>query len=167
MPGIADASQDAVLCCYLFHELPAAARAAAAAEFSRVLKPGGRLFFADSAQAGDGAANGMATANDRALAGFPRHSHEPFYEEYTRCDLPALFAAAGGLLLTQSRVGWLTKIMVFEKPSAQETAATVQVAAVAAVAEVPAAGAEAKVPAAVAAVVTADVVAADANHLAQ
>ena len=50
LPGMADASLDAVLCVYLFHELPASARAAAAAEFARLLKPGGRLFFADSAQ---------------------------------------------------------------------------------------------------------------------
>jgi len=118
LPGVADASTDAVLCCYLFHELPPEARAAAAREFARVLKPGGRIFFVDSAQTGDGAANGMATANDRALSGFPRYNHEPYYDSYVATDLPALFAAEGGLMLLSSKVGWLTKVLVLEKPAA-------------------------------------------------
>ena len=121
LPGLPDGCQDAVLCVYLFHELPAAARQAAAAEFARLLAPGGRLFFVDSAQAGDGARNGMPSANDRALAGFPKFSHEPFYEEYTRCDLRALFEAEG-LVLQESSVGWLTKVLVFEKPASAPSA---------------------------------------------
>jgi hypothetical protein len=71
----------------------------------------------DSAQQGDGAINGMPSANDRALAGFPKFSHEPYYEEYTRCDLRALFEAQG-LVMRESTVGWLTKVMVFDKPAA-------------------------------------------------
>ena len=82
-----DASFDAVTCVYLFHELPGAARRAAAAEFSRLLRPGGRLFFVDSAQRGDGERSGMPTANDMALEGFPKFSHEPYYNEYTRENL--------------------------------------------------------------------------------
>lgn len=38
---------------YLFHELPADVRAAAAREMARVLKPGGMLVLTDSAQLGD------------------------------------------------------------------------------------------------------------------
>ena len=38
---------------YLFHELPADVRAAAAAEMARVLKPGGVLVLTDSVQLGD------------------------------------------------------------------------------------------------------------------
>ena len=138
-----DASFDAVTCVYLFHELPASARRAAAAEFARLLAPGGRLFFVDSAQRGDGEISGMPTANDMALVrlawlyvtqsaaactdqlppfpvasqdGFPKFSHEPFYNEYTRENLNETFGAAG-LVHVETDVAWVTKVMVFEKPA--------------------------------------------------
>ena len=41
----------------------------------------------DSAQRGDGARSGMPVANDIALDGFPKYSHEPYYNEYTQTDL--------------------------------------------------------------------------------
>ena len=68
-------------------ELPDSARRNAAAEYARLLRPGGRLFFVDSAQRGDGARSGMPVANDMALEGFPKYSHEPYYNEYTQTDL--------------------------------------------------------------------------------
>ena len=110
-----DASFDAVTCVYLFHELPATARRAAAAEFARLLAPGGRLFFVDSAQRGDGERSGMPTANDMALDGFPKFSHEPFYREYTEENLTEIFGAAG-LVALETDVAWVTKVMVFQKP---------------------------------------------------
>lgn len=85
----ADASLDAVSCVYLFHELPGAVRARVAAEIARVLKPGGTLVFVDSLQTGD------APAYDGLLEHFPRAFHEPYYADYCRQDLPALFATAG------------------------------------------------------------------------
>ena len=48
-----DSSFDVVTAVYLFHELPPAARAAAAAEMARVLRPGGLLVLTDSVQLGD------------------------------------------------------------------------------------------------------------------
>merc|ERR1719161_3464299 len=48
-----DGSFDAVVCVYLFHEMPEAARAAAAAEMARVLAPGGVMILTDSVQRGD------------------------------------------------------------------------------------------------------------------
>eukprot|EP00878_Enallax_costatus_P019970 GHUV01021087.1.p1 GENE.GHUV01021087.1~~GHUV01021087.1.p1 ORF type:complete len:502 (+),score=114.24 GHUV01021087.1:180-1685(+) len=48
-----DASVDAVLCVYSFHEMPEGARLAAVQEFYRVLKPGGLAVLTDSAQLGD------------------------------------------------------------------------------------------------------------------
>ena len=45
-----DGSFDAVVCVYLFHEMPSEARALAAREMSRVLAPGGVLAFTDSVQ---------------------------------------------------------------------------------------------------------------------
>lgn len=85
----ADASLDAITCVYLFHELPPKVRAVVAAEFARVLKPGGVLAFADSVQASD------APELKRLLEAFPVLFHEPFYESYQATDLLALFGAAG------------------------------------------------------------------------
>jgi ubiquinone/menaquinone biosynthesis C-methylase UbiE len=48
-----DASLDAVLCMYAFHEMPEEARSAAAAEMFRLLKPGGLAVLTDSVQLGD------------------------------------------------------------------------------------------------------------------
>jgi SAM-dependent methyltransferase len=49
----ADASFDVVTSIYLFHEIPPEVRRTVAAEFARILKPGGRLIFMDSLQHGD------------------------------------------------------------------------------------------------------------------
>ncbi len=48
-----DAAFDVLMNVYLFHELPAEARAAAAREFSRVVAPGGLCVVNDSLQRGD------------------------------------------------------------------------------------------------------------------
>jgi ubiquinone/menaquinone biosynthesis C-methylase UbiE len=48
-----DCSFDAVTAVYLFHELPPAARVAAAVELARVLRPGGVCVLTDSVQLGD------------------------------------------------------------------------------------------------------------------
>ncbi len=124
LPQLASGSFDGCTCVYLFHELPGAARAAAVAEFSRLLRPGGRLFFVDSAQRGDGAFNNMPTGNDRALDGFPRFAHEPYYEDYTKSDLVSLFRRQGGFKLLATKVAWVTKVLVFEKMSDEERAAS-------------------------------------------
>ncbi len=62
------------MCVYLFHELPPAARAAAAAEFARVLAPGGLCVVTDSVQLGD------RPAWDDRIGGFG-----DFNEPYYRC----------------------------------------------------------------------------------
>ena len=84
-----DASFDVLMNVYLFHELPAEARAAAAAEFGRVVRPGGLCVINDSLQAGD------RPEMDAVMPLFPANYHEPYYEEYTRTDMAALFDAAG------------------------------------------------------------------------
>jgi len=68
----------------------------------------------DSAQQGDGAINGMPSANDRALAGFPKFSHEPYYEDYLQHDLQALFREEG-FVLDATELAWVTKVMVFTR----------------------------------------------------
>lgn len=104
----ADASQDAVTCVYLFHELPPRVRPVVAAEMARVLKPGGVLAMADSIQPVDEPGLG------RLLEAFPAYFHEPFYASYCETDLAALFAAAGLYLVGQD-TAFLTKAMLFEK----------------------------------------------------
>lgn len=59
-------------CVYLFHELPAEARRAAAAEMARVLAPGGMLVLTDSVQLGD------REAFDPTLGNF-ENFNEPYY----------------------------------------------------------------------------------------
>ena len=104
-----DGAFDSASCVYLFHELPPRVRREAAREFVRLLKPGGVLVFADSLQSGD------ADDLDRMLEYFPIGFHEPFYNSYLKEDLPAMFADAG-LVLEETELAFLTKVMRFRKP---------------------------------------------------
>jgi len=106
---VADASQDVVTCIYLFHELPKKVRAQAAAEMARVLKPGGLLVLVDSLQQGD------RPRYDALLRLFPIAFHEPYYEDYTRADLPALFAPHG-LVARPAEPAFMSKVLAFDKP---------------------------------------------------
>ena len=110
----ADGEFDAVTNVYLFHEMPKEARRNAAREFARVLKPGGKLFFVDSAQVGDGKALGMEKAFDQALERFPQFNHEPYYRDYANSDLAELFGEFG-LELEESTIAWVSKCMMFTK----------------------------------------------------
>jgi len=96
-----DASFDAITCVYLFHELPPEVRVSVLQEMNRVLKPGGKLFFVDSAQAGE-------VPYDRVLKGFTIQAHEPYYFDYTAMDLPAAFKAAG-FDVDEVGVHWVSK----------------------------------------------------------
>lgn len=105
---VADASQDFVTSIFLFHELPPEARRRVAAEFARVLKPGGRLVFMDSLQLGD------EPEWDGLLEAFPVRFHEPYYRQYTIEDLDALFSSCG-LAKIRSRNAFMSKLMVRQK----------------------------------------------------
>jgi ubiquinone/menaquinone biosynthesis C-methylase UbiE len=105
----ADASLDGLTCIYLFHELPPKVRPQVAAEFARVLKPGGVLAFADSIQRED------APDLDRLLQAFPAFFHEPYYDSYQATDLTALFADAGLAVAGEDRA-FLTKALLLRKP---------------------------------------------------
>ena len=102
-------SFDAVVCVYLFHEMPKEARAAAAAEMARVLAPGGVLVLTDSMQRGD------RPALDGRLANFAK-LNEPHYEDYLGTFLPALFTEAG-LECERKSVASSTKSLSFRKAS--------------------------------------------------
>ena len=72
-----DESFDAITCVYLFHELPMEVRKQVLKEMNRLLKPGGKLFFVDSAQSGE-------VPYERILKGFTIAAHEPYYMDYTK-----------------------------------------------------------------------------------
>lgn len=105
----ADASFDLVSCVYLFHELPRAVRERAAAEFERVLRPGGRLVLVDSFQRGD------EPGFDGLLELFPLAYHEPYFADYVRHDLGALFKNVG-LQPVGAERAHMSKVMTFAKP---------------------------------------------------
>jgi ubiquinone/menaquinone biosynthesis C-methylase UbiE len=104
----ADASLDAVTSIYLFHELPPKVRPQVAAEIARVLKRGGRFALADSIQPVD------EPRLARLLEAFPAYFHEPYYADYSRTDLTALFADAGMTERAHDRA-FLTKAVLYEK----------------------------------------------------
>jgi ubiquinone/menaquinone biosynthesis C-methylase UbiE len=100
--------QDIATCIYLFHELPAAVHDNAARAIAGMLKPGGMLVFVDSLQLGD------RPAYDALLESFPFAFHEPYYADYLRQDLAALFGRAG-LTVEQVDFAYLSRVMVLRK----------------------------------------------------
>jgi ubiquinone/menaquinone biosynthesis C-methylase UbiE len=107
-----DASVDAAVSIYLFHELPPKIRTAVAKEVARVLKPGGLFVLADTIQYGD------MPEFDGLIDAFPRLLHEPYYAGFAKSDLKALFEPAG-LTLQATDLAYLTKISTFTKPGAR------------------------------------------------
>ncbi|GLC41359.1 hypothetical protein PLESTM_001187400 [Pleodorina starrii] len=109
-----DDSFDILVCVYLFHELPEPVRRAAAAEFFRVLRPGGLAIITDSVQTGD--RPGLEGAMD-VFGDF----NEPYYRRvrvvvnYLYSDLGAMFEAAGFKCDTKYLCG-VTKTLSFRKP---------------------------------------------------
>jgi ubiquinone/menaquinone biosynthesis C-methylase UbiE len=106
-----DHTFDLVTCIYLFHELPGRVRRQAAAEMARVLKPGGRAVFVDSFQLGD------EPEFDGLLELFPLAYHEPYFADFVREDLTALFAQAG-LRTIHAERAYMSKVVVLAKPEA-------------------------------------------------
>lgn len=103
-----DESFDVVTSIFLFHELPARERKAVAREMARLLRPGGTAILVDSIQLGD------VPDYDALVEYFPLAFHEPYYAQYAREDLAALFRAAG-LALEESRIAYFAKVMTFRK----------------------------------------------------
>lgn len=101
---------DVVTCVYLFHELPPRVRPIVLKEITRVLKPGGTFIFVDSIQRGD------IDGADALLDNFPASFHEPYYDSYTKEDLPARFADAGLHVIGQTPA-FMSKVVVARKPA--------------------------------------------------
>lgn len=103
-----DESLDALSVVYLFHELPPKVRRQAAAEFSRVLKPGGKVIFVDSLKTGE------RPEFDGLLDIFPQLFHEPYFKSYLAEDLDGLFSKQG-LRLSCFDTAFFSRIAVYEK----------------------------------------------------
>eukprot|EP00747_Dinoflagellata_sp_TGD_P164010 gnl/TRDRNA2_/TRDRNA2_183362_c0_seq1.p1 gnl/TRDRNA2_/TRDRNA2_183362_c0~~gnl/TRDRNA2_/TRDRNA2_183362_c0_seq1.p1 ORF type:complete len:569 (-),score=121.94 gnl/TRDRNA2_/TRDRNA2_183362_c0_seq1:49-1755(-) len=104
-----DGSFDAVVCVYLFHEMPAEARAAAAAEMARVVAPGGVVILTDSIQRGDKSSMTIEGAKNFEKL------NEPHYVGYVDTYIPALFTGPG-LECDGKWVESATKCLSFRKP---------------------------------------------------
>ena len=102
------AAWDAVTSVYLFHELPPRIRRAVFAEFSRVLKPGGRLIIVDSLQ----------SATCQSTTGcwncFRRISTNRIFFTYLAEDFSAI-VRDHGLLHRSDTTAFVSKVMVFDK----------------------------------------------------
>ncbi|WP_319772961.1 class I SAM-dependent methyltransferase [Breoghania sp.] len=105
---LGDESLDAASVVYLFHELPPDIRHKTAAEFGRVLKPGGLLVFIDTLQMGD------EPDYDGLLELFPQLFREPYYAGFVNEDLAALFAPHG-LHIEEAWNAYVSRITVFRK----------------------------------------------------
>jgi ubiquinone/menaquinone biosynthesis C-methylase UbiE len=105
-----DRSQDAVASIFMFHELPPKVRRALFTEFSRVLRAGGRVVLVDSLQRGD------KPDYDGLLELFPQSFHEPYYSSYIDEDFGAI-ARSCGLAYTRASTAFVSKVMVFDKPT--------------------------------------------------
>jgi len=104
----AENSFDAVVCVYLYHEIPRHIRARVAAEMARVVAPGGTVVLTDSLQKGD------RPPLDAHIGNFQK-MNEPFYIDYTNDDLGSHFEAAG-LVPETKIVRANTKSLSFSKP---------------------------------------------------
>ena len=68
------------------------------------------IIFVDSLQTGD------EPDYDALLRYFPQAFHEPYYAQYLREDLAALFGAAG-LELESTELAYFSKVIALRKPS--------------------------------------------------
>jgi len=102
-----DSGFDAVISCFLFHELPEEVRKNVLRESLRVLKPGGRIGLIDSLQKQD------AEELSRIFELFPALFHEPYYRNYSETPMEDL---AGGVFadhdwVDQKELGFLSKAL--------------------------------------------------------
>merc|ERR1712238_588997 len=103
-----DEEFDAVVCMYLYHEIPREIRAEVAREMERVTKKGGRVILTDSNQKGD------RPSMDSTIGNFGR-MNEPHWRDYIEDFLPTHFENIGMECLTKT-VCSSTKTLAFGKP---------------------------------------------------
>lgn len=97
-----DQQFDAVLSCFLFHELPLEERRRTVSEGMRVLKKGGFYGLVDSIQ------NEDRKEYEWALKQFPVDFHEPFYKNYLQNPMEGILKNAG-FADVQTEIGFFSK----------------------------------------------------------
>jgi ubiquinone/menaquinone biosynthesis C-methylase UbiE len=100
---------DLATCIWLFHELPLPVIERVTAEMARVLEPGGTLLFMDAIQQEDGSAG-----EPGPFEHFEAYFNEPYFQDYTRLNLPELFARHG-LRTVKTERWYMSKLLVLRK----------------------------------------------------
>jgi len=105
-----DEEFDAVVCMYMYHEIPRNIRGEVSAEMARVIKKGGLVILTDSYQLGD------RPVNDKGMGNFEK-MNEPYYKDYIEDFLPQHFEKVG-LECGTKLICSSTKTLAFHKPDA-------------------------------------------------
>lgn len=102
---------DALVCVFLFHELPGPVRQQVIDEAYRVTKPGGTFIICDSIQRID------TPELEPIMINFPELFHEPFYRDYTYDNLSDRLTQAGFTEI-DTEIHLFSKYWVARKPGA-------------------------------------------------
>jgi len=103
-----DEEFDAVVCMYMYHEIPRDIRAKVSSEMARVTKNGGKVILTDSVQLGD------RPVMDKTMGNFEK-MNEPYYRDYIEDFLPEHFEKVGLECDTKTSCS-STKTLAFDKP---------------------------------------------------
>jgi ubiquinone/menaquinone biosynthesis C-methylase UbiE len=102
---------DALVCVFLFHELPGPVRQQVINEAYRVTQPGGTFIICDSIQMID------TPELEPMMLNFPELFHEPFYRDYTQDNLSDRLTQAGFTEI-DTEIHFFSKYWIARKPSA-------------------------------------------------
>ena len=100
---------DALVCVFLFHELPGPVRQQVINEAYRVTQPGGMFIICDSIQMID------TPELEPMMINFPELFHEPFYRDYTHDDLSDRLTTAGFTEIN-TEIHFVSKYWIAHKP---------------------------------------------------
>ncbi len=101
---------DALVCVFLFHELPGPVRQQVINEAYRVTRPGGTFIICDSIQMVD------TPELEPMMLNFPEIFHEPFYRDYTHDNLSDRLTQAGFAEI-DTEIHFVSKYWLARKPS--------------------------------------------------
>ncbi|NEQ43824.1 MAG: class I SAM-dependent methyltransferase [Leptolyngbya sp. SIOISBB] len=101
---------DALICIFLFHELPGPVRQQIIDEAYRVAKPGSTFIICDSIQMID------TPELEPMMINFPALFHEPFYRDYTYDNLSDRLASAGFVDI-ETAIHFVSKYWIARKPA--------------------------------------------------
>lgn len=111
-----DEEFDAVVCMFMYHEIPRDIRAQVSSEMARVTKKGGKVILTDSIQLGD------RPGTDNVIGNFEK-MNEPYYKDYIEDFLPEHFERVGLECDTKTSCS-STKTLAFDKPFGSSKSST-------------------------------------------